>query len=501
MGFGNQRQSKHVRWAGVLFVVDSLLVWLSFLLGVLVRFEEFSWEKLMDYGPGVGVASLLLPSVLYIGGLYSPRNLPTDGLRHARWLMLAIVATVAAALVTGSLVFTSRIGRGVLLWSTLFLVVLLVLRHGLVMNRRRKRVQSMLCLVAKEADEQAAAKLFRFWGNRVRNFGIVLGGGYEATSDLPVIGRVGDLRNGGKLDSEFFDTVLVRDYHFHDSEMTALLRELRYDGSEILPLSDACEDLYHAVPIELITDTWLFRASNQSELFYVRKLKRFSDVVLAGFFLVVLSPFLGLGALLVRLASPGPVIFRQVRAGRLGRPVTILKLRTMHVEKERQGKERWATDEVARIFPLGKVLRTFRVDEIPQLINVLRGEMSFVGPRPEQVTIVDELAKRIPFYRERLLIQPGITGWAQVNYPYGASVEDAARKLEYDLYYMKHMGIFLDFFILLETVKIILCGGRKAGDDDYLRFREDLLLEVDAVKSQSSTEGGIGGASIGKAVR
>jgi lipopolysaccharide/colanic/teichoic acid biosynthesis glycosyltransferase len=115
--------------------------------------------------------------------------------------------------------------------------------------------------------------------------------------------------------------------------------------------------------------------------------------------------------------------------------------------------------------------------------------MSFVGPRPEQLTIVDELARRIPFYRERLLIQPGITGWAQVNYPYGASVEDSARKLEYDLYYMKHMGIFLDFFILLETVKIILCGGRKSGDEDYLQFREDLVAAVDEVPSPEPGDG------------
>jgi lipopolysaccharide/colanic/teichoic acid biosynthesis glycosyltransferase len=174
----------------------------------------------------------------------------------------------------------------------------------------------------------------------------------------------------------------------------------------------------------------------------------------------------------VKLSSPGPLIFRQERAGRLGRPVTVLKLRTMHVAgSERKG--RWANEEGDRIFAVGGILRTFRIDEIPQLINVLRGEMSFVGPRPEQVSIVEELSKRVPFYRERLLIQPGITGWAQVNYPYGASVEDAARKLEYDLYYMKHMGIFLDFFILLETVKIILSGGRREGDRAYLEFRED----------------------------
>jgi exopolysaccharide biosynthesis polyprenyl glycosylphosphotransferase len=499
MGFGTQRPSRHLRWAGFLFLADFLLVWISFLLGILVRFEEFSWDKLINYGPGVGLASVILPAVLYIGGLYSPRYLPSDKLRHARWLAVALIATVAAALATGSIVFTSRIGRGVLVWAVLFLVPMLFLRHWFVMSRRKRRIQSMLCLVAGDSDERAAGKLYRFWGNRTLTFGIVLGRGYESVSDLPVVGRVEDLRSGGLPDS--FDVVLVRDNHFQDPVMASFLRELRYNGSEILPLSDACEDIYHAVPIELITDAWLFRASNQSQLFYVRKLKRFSDVVLAALFLVLLSPFLAIGALIVRLCSPGPVIFRQERAGRLGRSVTVLKLRTMHLESGGQGKERWATEEKARIFPLGQFLRTFRIDEIPQLINVLRGEMSFVGPRPEQLTIVDELSLQIPFYRERLLIQPGITGWAQVNYPYGASVEDAARKLEYDLYYMKHMGIFLDFFILLETVKIILCGGRKAGDHDYLKFREDLVFAVEEEPRSPHSDEDLGEKKVPSGVR
>lgn len=486
MSFGIQRSSRHLRWAGLLFTVDFLLVWASFVLGILLRFEEVSWDKLVSYGPGVGLASLILPAVLYIGGLYSPRYLPSDSLRHARWLAVALIAMVAAALVTGSLVFTSRIGRGVLFWAVLVLVPMLFLRHWFVMSRRTRRIQSVLCLVAGDSDERAAAKLYRFWGNRARSFGIILGRDYQAVSDLPVIGRMEELRSGGLPD--VFDVVLVRDSHFHDRLMASFLRELRYNGSEILPLSDACEDIYHAVPIELITDAWLFRASNQSQLFYVRKMKRFSDLVLAALFLVLLSPFLALGAMLVRLSSPGPVIFRQERAGRLGRPVTVLKLRTMHLQPEGPGKERWATEEKARIFPLGHFLRKFRIDEIPQLFNVLQGDMSFVGPRPEQLTIVDELSRQIPFYRERLLIQPGITGWAQVNYPYGASVEDSARKLEYDLYYMKHMGIFLDFFILLETVKIILIGGRKSGDNDYLKFREDLELAAEDVSPPSPGE-------------
>ncbi len=493
MGIGLQRQSKHLRWVGWLFLVDFFLVWFSFFLGVVVRFDAFSFEKFMDYSPGVGVASLVLPAVLYIGGLYSPRHLPKDWLSHSRWLIVGIVSVIVGVLAVGSLDFTSRVGRGVLLASVLFLVLLLLARHWLVMHRKRQRMHTLLCLVAGEADERAAVKLFEFWGDRAKTFGIVLGNHYRPTSALPVMGSVNDVSREASRGS--FDIVLVRDSHFQEAEMATFLRALRYEGAEILPLSDACEDIYHAVPLEIITDAWLFRASTQPQLFYIRKLKRFSDILLASLFLVLLSPFLGLGMILVRLSSPGPLIFRQVRAGRLGRPITVLKLRTMHVA-ESAHDARWANEEKDRIFPLGSLLRTFRVDEIPQLINVLRGEMSFVGPRPEQLGIVEELSKRVPFYRERLLIQPGITGWAQVNYPYGASVEDSARKLEYDLYYMKHMGIFLDFFILLETVKIILCGGRKSGDEDYLQFREDLVEAVDEVPSPDPGDGARGARQV-----
>ncbi|MCB1091719.1 MAG: sugar transferase, partial [Verrucomicrobiae bacterium] len=135
----------------------------------------------------------------------------------------------------------------------------------------------------------------------------------------------------------------------------------------------------------------------------------------------------------------------------------------------------WSSSVDPRVFPAGKWLRRFRVDEIPQLFNVLRGDMSFVGPRPEQPSFVDSLANTVPWYRERLLIQPGLTGWAQVRYPYGANEEDAVRKLEYDLYYMKHMSLLLDFFILIETTRTVLLGGVKEGQrDEYSTFREEL---------------------------
>jgi lipopolysaccharide/colanic/teichoic acid biosynthesis glycosyltransferase len=157
------------------------------------------------------------------------------------------------------------------------------------------------------------------------------------------------------------------------------------------------------------------------------------------------------------------VFYRQVRCGRFGKEFSMLKLRTMRVDAEKDGAV-WATAGDKRTTPVGGFLRKYRIDEIPQLINVLRGEMSLVGPRPERPEFVEQLAEKIPFYRERLMIQPGITGWAQVNYPYGASVEDTRRKLEYDLYYMKHMSLFLDLFILLDTVRTILAGGLSEAD-------------------------------------
>jgi lipopolysaccharide/colanic/teichoic acid biosynthesis glycosyltransferase len=472
MRFGLFRHSKHLRWAGSLFLADCLLVWVSFALGIWIRFGTFKAAKLEDYALGVALASVVLPAIFYIGGLYSPRPFRKHWIHDFRWLLTGVAAVVVVVLVTGALDYSSRVGRGVLAASLAALGTLLGLRYGLTRHRRLHSTRALLCVATSEEDERAAEKLFGSWGDQAQSFGLLLAGGYQPRSGLPVAGHIGE-PGGGWCPRDPGDVILFRDAHFQVPAIASFLRSVRYGGAEILPLADACEDIYHTVPLELVTDSWLFQASLQSTVLYVRKLKRFSDIGLALGFLILLGPILGLGALIVRFCSPGPLLFRQERAGRFGRPITVLKLRTMHAATS-PDQARWATEETHRIFPAGRFLRAFRIDEIPQLLNVLRGDMSFVGPRPEQLPIVEELARHIPFYRERLLIPPGITGWAQVNYPYGSSIEDAARKLEYDLYYMKHMGILLDFFILLETVKTIVRGGLAKGDSEYLEFRGDL---------------------------
>ena len=165
-----------------------------------------------------------------------------------------------------------------------------------------------------------------------------------------------------------------------------------------------------------------------------------------------------LAALFIKLEDRGPVFFQQERVGLFGKSFYCLKFRSMRTDAEKDGVARWASTNDNRITRVGAFIRKTRIDELPQLINVLRGEMSMVGPRPERPTFVDMLEKDIPFYAIRHSVKPGVTGWAQVRYAYGASVEDAKRKLQFDLYYVKNNSVFLDFFILFETVRVVIFG-------------------------------------------
>ena len=163
-----------------------------------------------------------------------------------------------------------------------------------------------------------------------------------------------------------------------------------------------------------------------------------------------------LTALAVRLDSRGPIFYRQTRIGLGGEPYEIVKFRSMVQDAEQNGKAQWAVKRDPRITRIGAILRKSRLDELPQAFNVLSGEMSFVGPRPERPEFVAQLAEQIPYYNERHRVKPGITGWAQINYPYGASVEDARKKLKYDLYYVKNKSLVFDLLTMLQTVRIIL---------------------------------------------
>jgi exopolysaccharide biosynthesis polyprenyl glycosylphosphotransferase len=186
--------------------------------------------------------------------------------------------------------------------------------------------------------------------------------------------------------------------------------------------------------------------------------KRTFDVVFSLLGLLLTLPFLPLVALMIKVDSRGPIFFRQVRVGELEKEFVLYKFRTMRQDAENSTGAVWAQKNDPRVTRLGKLLRKTRIDELPQLYNVLIGEMGFIGPRPERPEFVSELKKCIPYYSERHFVKPGVTGWAQIRYPYGASVEDALEKLRHDLYYIKNISLFLDVLIFIETIKVMLFG-------------------------------------------
>ncbi|MCL4157794.1 UNVERIFIED_CONTAM: hypothetical protein GTU68_026167 [Idotea baltica] len=172
--------------------------------------------------------------------------------------------------------------------------------------------------------------------------------------------------------------------------------------------------------------------------------------------LLVLWPFMIATAIAVKLTSPGPALFSQERVGRDGVPFTLFKFRSMYVDAESRTGPVWAQEDDPRVTPAGRFIRKTRLDELPQLFNVLGGSMSLVGPRPEREVFVEELSQTIPYFRQRQIVKPGLTGWAQINYPYGNTVEDALQKLQYDLFYIKYQSLLFDLSILFNTTKTIL---------------------------------------------
>jgi exopolysaccharide biosynthesis polyprenyl glycosylphosphotransferase len=187
--------------------------------------------------------------------------------------------------------------------------------------------------------------------------------------------------------------------------------------------------------------------------------KRLLDVVLSLIGLTLAAPIMALVALVLRLTSPGPVFYSQTRVGRDSQPFTIYKFRSMRVDAEAASGAVWSTKNDPRVTRVGRFLRRTRLDELPQLWNVLKGDMSFVGPRPERPEFIADLSRQIPFYGQRHVVRPGVTGWAQVRHRYGSTVDDAQEKLQYDLFYIKHMSFAFDIYILVETVKTVLVRG------------------------------------------
>jgi len=236
------------------------------------------------------------------------------------------------------------------------------------------------------------------------------------------------------------------------------LLDCKLAGIKVLDYSTYFEQTFGQVRLDSLRASWLIFGEGFRQGVIRTAVKRLFDILASSVLLIAAAPVMVLTTILIILESGFPVLYRQERVGQGGRVFSVIKFRSMRTDAERDGKPRWASAGDSRVTGVGRWIRKLRIDELPQLFNVLKGDMSLVGPRPERPFFVGQLSEQIPFYGARHSIKPGVTGWAQVRYPYGASIEDSAQKLQYDLYYVKNHSLFLDLLIFLETIEVVLTG-------------------------------------------
>ena len=271
----------------------------------------------------------------------------------------------------------------------------------------------------------------------------------------PILGAIDDL--SGVVDAYSIRRIVIALADRRGQLPIDDLLRAKLAGVGVEDAATTYERMTGKILVDDLKPSWLIFSDGFGASRATRFAKRLVDFFGALLGTVLFAPVMLLTALAVRLDSPGPALYRQERVGENGRPFTLFKFRSMRTDAE-QGTPMWAQDGDARVTRVGRFIRLTRLDELPQFWNVLRGEMSFVGPRPERPFFVQQLALAIPFYMARHAVKPGVTGWAQVRYRYGASVEDALEKLRYDLYYIKHLSLVFDLTILIDTVKVMVSG-------------------------------------------
>jgi sugar transferase (PEP-CTERM system associated) len=423
--------------------------------------------KLHRYGATLQEPAVLLPAAIFAGfmvclngalGLYR-RDQRLDFVNFfARSIVALFVGFVVAYTAFGVSPY-SQIFREALWFTVLYALAGVVVVHELILLPLTRAMFPHRILVVGTGPEARAVEQCLAEANqpnlRLMGFyGLNQAGTPSVSANRIVAPRLAIDEAAWKLGVDEI-VVAVREQRGGVLPLKQLL-SCRASGVRVTDLAGFFERFRGEVPVASLKASWLiygdgFRQGGLRDL-----VKRMFDILAAVLLLVLAAPIMGFAAIAIKRESGSPIIYRQQRVGVRGRQFMLLKFRSMVSDAERDGEERWAALNDARVTRVGRLLRRMRIDELPQLVNVLKGEMSFVGPRPERPCFVDELKKKIKFYDVRHSVKPGITGWAQVRCPYGASVEDATRKLQFDLFYVKNHSFLLDLLILLETVRVVL---------------------------------------------
>lgn len=451
---------RYRNWKILLLLVDVVALFAAFHLAYWLRLGSIASVVFIPNSYLYLVATVVL---FYFLDLYNPWSQYSDIQFHYRSVAGVFLAGALSSLIAYAVndySATVHFGRGVMAISFLVFLVPAFLSRLLVaslLDPQRQNVR-LLVLASPEMAHRFEAELQRRTDNWHRCYLL----------DRAAEKQVREWKQGGILAysnglanlkaflKEDWTTVVVATDRL-TTEQTAMLLDARLAGLRLFDLGDFYEHFFFKLPIFYLKDSWflLSRGFLLLEKNAGRRIKVWADRFLAILFLIPALPLLLIVGIAILIESGRPIFFSQERTGENGKSFMVLKLRTMVQDAEKDGA-RWASKNDSRITRLGRFLRLTRLDELPQLLNILRGDMSFIGPRPERPVFNEMLEKEIPFYNLRHVVRPGLTGWAQVMYPYGASVEDSAQKLEYDLYYIKNFSFLLDFLILLKTVKVVL---------------------------------------------
>ncbi|HET6605733.1 MAG TPA: sugar transferase [Rhodopila sp.] len=394
------------------------------------------------------ILSVTLATVALSIGLYR-----RDVCRDRGRLMLAAVLSTAAAFTVITLL-AGGLGRGVTTQQAMWIgrivgawvVTIGIIRLGLGAVTGFGRAPRRILILG---GTQAVARLSNRLGTRLgRQFDPVISPAAYALDPAP-----GELDWPSLARQRLWGVVVASGVGPAAAE--ALL-DCKLRGLRVLSGPDFQERNLGRIDLDSLTHDAFLTADGFAATRWSDRIKRVSDIAISLAMLAVTLPLMLITALAIKADSPGPVFYGQGRIGAFGRSFTVYKFRSMSADAEASGKPRWAQKQDPRVTRVGRFIRSTRIDELPQLINILRGEMTLVGPRPERPHFVDQLSKVIPFYSQRSYVKPGLTGWAQVNYPYGASIQDAQEKLAYDLYYVKHRSFWMDLRILVATVRVVL---------------------------------------------
>lgn len=442
----------------VLFGIEILLVFTSFLLATALCFgpehlysilfsSDSGWYKLLTI---TGIAVLCF----YYFDLYDLHRATAP--REEYYRLFAGLGTLSLVLASFGFLFPSFLlgkyayvaGLAILTFYMLFWRTL----HAWLMDTPylSERVYVL-------GTGPSASHLVDALRNR-RGAGVQLVGWAGAEEDKPLTRQaladsLAELRRTTAL-----DRVIVALSDRRNLMPLSELLELRLNGVQIENATELVEQLTGRIEVDGLNPSWLIFSDGFRLTRALMFSERFISLFVSLCVLLVVLPLFPWIALAIKMSSRGPVFYRQKRVGRNGKIFECYKFRTMHMNAEATSGPTWADDDDPRVTRVGRFLRRSRLDEVPQLWNVLRGDMSFVGPRPERPAFVEWLSREIPYYNLRHLVPPGITGWAQVNYPYGASLEESKEKLCYDLYYVKNLSVFFDFLIIFRTLKIVLLG-------------------------------------------